>query len=116
MLPDENRLRNESDFGRLRKSKLKLVHPLVILVRTSNQLNVSRFAFPASKKVGNAVKRNRGRRLLREAVRAELSTIKPGWDCLFIVRSKTTQGTFSEVHAAVQQLLAKAGLIKDSTL
>ena len=113
MLPDENRLRNESDFGRLRKSKQKLVHPLLILVRCPNQLSVSRFAFPASRKVGNAVKRNRGRRLLRESIRAELQQIRPGWDCLLIVRSKTTSAAFSDVHAAVKELLTKANL-KDS--
>ena len=93
MLPDENRLRNKSDFSRLRKST-QLVHPLLILVRTPNKLDVSRFAFPASRKVGNAVKRNRGRRLLREAIRSELPNIRPGWDCLLIVRGKTTQQIF----------------------
>ena len=111
MLPDENRLRNESDFGRLRKSNQKLVHPLLILVRSPNELEVSRFAFPASRKVGNAVKRNRGRRLLRESIRAELTNIRPGWDCLIIVRTKTTHAGFSDVHKAVKQLLKKANLL-----
>ena len=111
MLPDENRLRNESDFSRLRKSNQKLVHPLLVLVLAPNQLNVSRFAFPASRKVGNAVKRNRGRRLLRESVRAELSDIRPGWDCLLIVRSRTTQATFSDAQRAVRKLLKKANLL-----
>lgn len=110
MLPDENRLRIESDFARLRKSKDKSVHPLFILIRSPNGLDVSRFAFPASKKVGNAVQRNRGRRLLRESIRAELQSIHPGWDCLLIVRSKTAQSSYAEVHAAVSQLLKRAGL------
>ena len=111
MLPDKNRLRHASDFGRLRKSSHKFVHPLAILVYAPNQADVARFAFPASKKVGNAVQRNRGRRLLRESVRAELPGIKPGWDCLLIVRSRTIGSNFADVRTAVNQLLNRAGLI-----
>ncbi len=111
MLPDENRLRNASDFSRLRKSNQKLVHPLVILIRCPNQLQVSRFAFPASKKVGNAVQRNRGRRLIREAIRLQLPNIEPGWDCLLIVRSRTTRSNFHDVESAINKLLKKAELI-----
>ena len=111
MLPDKNRLRHASDFGRLRKSSQKFVHPLVILVYGPNQVDATRFAFLASKRVGNAVQRNRGRRLLRESIRADLPDIKPGWDCLVIVRGRTVRSNFVEVHGAVHQLLSRAGLI-----
>ncbi|MEM8857492.1 MAG: ribonuclease P protein component [Chloroflexota bacterium] len=112
MLPDENRLRLATDFNRLRKNGNKFVHPLVVLVYIANQQNDSRFAFPASRKVGGAVQRNRARRLLREAVRYHLEDIKPGIDCILIARSKTTQANLNEVVNALDQLLKRADLKK----
>ena len=110
MLPDKNRLRLATDFSRLRKNGHKFVHPLAILVCGANQQEVVRFAFPASRKTGNAVKRNRARRLLREAVRLQLPSLKPGRDCLLIVRSRTAHASFAEITAAVDTLFGRADL------
>jgi ribonuclease P protein component len=68
----------------------------------------SRFAFTASRRVGNAVSRNRAKRLLRAAVLANLSAIRPGWDCLFIARKGTPDAAYETVEMAVSQLLSRA--------
>lgn len=112
MLPDKNRLRLATDFAQLRKNGQKFVHPLAILVCGPNQVDATRFAFPASRKTGNAVQRNRARRLLREGVRFQLTSLKPGWDCLLIVRGKTAQASFSDVGDAIDDLFKRAGLKK----
>ncbi|MFT5195316.1 MAG: ribonuclease P protein component [Cellvibrionaceae bacterium] len=112
MLPDKNRLRLATDFVQLRKNGHKFVHPLAVLVCGANHKDVIRFAFPASKKTGNAVQRNRARRLLREAVRLHLTSLEPGRDCLLIVRGKTSKASFAEVAAAVNILFDRAGLKK----
>lgn len=50
--------------------------------------NDARIGFTASKKVGNAVARNRAKRRLREAVRVLFPALaKPGWD--YVVVAKT---------------------------
>ncbi len=47
--------------------------------------------FTCSKKVGNAVQRNRAKRRLRAAVRAVLpSMARPGWDYVLIGRHSAT--------------------------
>ena len=113
MVPRQHRLTHRDDFARLRKQGRKKAHPLAVLVYCPNQLFVSRFGFVASKRVGHAVKRNRGKRLLREALRLTLKEmeIPSGWDCLFIVREKTPAAAFVDVQAAVLQLLARADLL-----
>jgi ribonuclease P protein component len=47
--------------------------------------------YTCSKKVGNAVARNRAKRRLREVARTVLPTMaKPGWDYVLIGRPQTT--------------------------
>jgi ribonuclease P protein component len=47
--------------------------------------------FTASKKIGNAVLRNRAKRRLREAARAVLPGLAhPGWDYVLVARPQAT--------------------------
>ncbi len=124
MLPKGHRLKRREDVLRVRRSGKAWRHPLAVLLVVPAQarstgtegaeldaIPPARFAFSASRRVGSAVARNRGKRLLREAVRSQLETIEPGWDCLFIAREGTPQADFAEVRAAVQKLLSRARLI-----
>jgi ribonuclease P protein component len=105
------RLRRSADFDLFRRSDQRWHHPLVVLVIKVNGLPFSRFAFLASKKVGKATRRNRAKRLLREAVRERFDSIRPGWDCLLIAKRGTSQAQYQEVKVAVEELLNRAQLI-----
>lgn len=111
MLQQQYRLRHSADLKRVRQQGEGRRHPLAILIVHPNELDVSRFAFVASRRVGNAVKRNRGRRLLREVVRLHLLEILPGYDCMFIVRRATPEASYVDVETAVLQLLARLKLL-----
>lgn len=111
MLHSANRLRRPADVERVRQQGRSLRHPLVILLVLSNDLETSRFAFVASRRVGNAVKRNRAKRLLREAVRLHQKQIAPAWDCVFIARPLLSQASYQETETAVLQLLKRARLL-----
>ena len=106
------RLRSKDRFQQVRRQGRSYKHRLVILVALPNDLAHSRFGFTASKRIGNAVKRNRARRLMREAVRLRLDEIEPGWDLVFIARRPIVNASFHEVRAACDQLLAQANLLK----
>ena len=111
----KHRLKRSRDFARVRADGKSWAHRLVVLAAVPNGGGVSRFGFIASKRVGNAVKRNRAKRLLREAVRQNFSFIPAGWDCVLIARAPLPEATFAQVKAAVTQLLERAGLWSHSS-
>ena len=95
---------------RVRRQGQSWRHPLFVLLIRANEQEISRFAFIASRAVGNAVVRNRAKRLLREVVRTHLPQIAVGWDCLLIAGKRLPQASFTEVDTAVIQLLIRANL------
>ena len=87
---------------------------LAISILANEQLQ-SRFAFSVSRRVGNAVTRNRIKRLMREAVRQYLPLVGGGWDVLLIARARTRGATFEQVQRAVADLLRVSRLWTGST-
>ena len=111
MLPQSYRLRRSSDLTLVQKHGRSWRHPFCILLVRQGGSRLSRFAFVASRRVGNAVIRNRVKRLLREAVHLHLDEIQPGWDCVWIARPRLPLASFAEVETAVLQLLKRSKLL-----
>lgn len=109
-----HRLRRSYDFARVRLNGRSWAHRLLVLAVVPNGLEVSRFGFVVSRRVGGAVRRNRVRRLLRETTRRNMSLIPNGWDCVLIARTPLSVATFSQTEAALVQLLQRAFLWRPS--
>ncbi|MFC1939635.1 ribonuclease P protein component [Chloroflexota bacterium] len=86
------------------------VSRLVVMKALPNGLSWSRYGLSVSKKVGNAVTRNRVKRLLREILRVE--TLKSGWDIVFIARPAVANADYSSLKRAVDSLLSRAYLLE----
>ena len=64
--------------------------------------------FTASRKVGNAVKRNRARRRLKALVREMIASgANPGLDLVLIARPATVDRPFDELRRDLQQSLQR---------
>lgn len=61
--------------------------------------------------MGNAVQRNRAKRLLREAIRPHLPAITPGWDVILIARAPMAGAAFQDIQLALNRLLHQARLL-----
>jgi len=102
------RIRGASSFAKLRHGGRRVHHPLVILFHAENELEYSRYAVSASRRLGNAVKRNRAKRRLREAIRHHREGTSAGWDYLLVARSGAATSSFQEITDAVGDLLRRA--------
>jgi ribonuclease P protein component len=109
----EHRLKHSHDFARVRTDGRSWSHRLLVLAAISNELGLSRFGYIVSGRLGKAVRRNRAKRLLREAVRRNLLCLPEGWDCVLIARTALAAATFSEVESAVVELFKRASLWRD---
>ena len=82
--------------------------PFVLLVMRTD-LGLPRAGFTVSKKVGNAVVRNRARRRLREAARLAMPELAvPSADHVFIARRQDAELPFEELLAITRKALEKA--------
>ncbi len=107
------RLTRDEDFQRVRREGRSWANTWLVLVASPNSMDHSRFGFSVGKRIGKAVQRNRVKRLLREAAHQNLERVAPGWDLVFIARPPMQVATFSQVRAAMSQLLWQTHLLLD---
>ena len=105
------RLTRSTDFKRVRNAGKSYAHPLVVLVATPATENSIRIGFTAGRSVGGAIERNRAKRLLREAMRMLLPSVRTGWDLVLIARQPLPTATFEQVQATLSQLFRRANLL-----
>lgn len=88
-------------------------HPLVVLIAFPNEQGKPRIGVSAGRSVGNAVQRNRAKRLLREGLRPLIPAIAPGWDILLLAREPLASSTCQQAQDAIILLLSRAHLLEE---
>jgi ribonuclease P protein component len=107
------RLKRRADFLRVAAARRKWAAPGLILQAAPQPDSESteaeiRVGFTASRKVGNAVKRNRARRRLKALVREMIATdADPGLDLVLIARTATVDRPFDELRRDLRQSLQR---------
>ena len=121
MLPAEQRLRENRDFrliyarGRSHADSLAVIYVLRRNGDHANAAPVRRIGFVVSKKLGDAVVRNRIKRRLREAVRLCLPDLREGpFDLIFVGRTGAKGAEWSTILATVGELLRRAGMLREN--
>jgi len=99
------RLKKTSDFQRVRRLGKAIAHPLVVSIYLTNHTDETRIGVAAGKSLGNAVARNKAKRLLRAAVAPLLPEIEPGYDILLIARKPILKVNSTQVHQALKKSL-----------
>ena len=108
----KNVLSGKRNFDRVYKKGKSTAHKYVVVFFKENGLSYGRIAFLASKKVGNAVMRNRARRLMKESVRTSGLDFT-GFDVIFIARNTIKKETkCADVKKSLMSAIGKTAIVK----
>ena len=101
-------LNSQKDFDSVYRFGKSQASKYVVLFYRKNGLGYSRISYLASKKVGNSVKRNRARRLMREAFRLSGKAVNQGYDLILIARNGIADAGMRDVMQSEMTAFRKA--------
>ena len=88
-------------------------NPALVLYVNKNRAGLCRIGITTSKKIGNAVQRNRARRVIREALRQLYPEFASRHcDIVLVARTKTVYRSSTEIQSVMRELLRSAGLMQ----
>lgn len=105
------RLRQSSQFARLRAEGRVWQQQALLLSLVPNGLAHNRYGFIVSKQIGKAVMRNRLRRQLRACLRLLHHKLAQGYDLAVVAKPALAKMDYAALCAVLHSLLKQAKLI-----
>lgn len=104
-------LKQNHEFRRLYQKGKSAVSPYFAVYCRKTKYPVSRLGITTGVKLGNAVKRNRARRRIRELYRTNEQHLRCGYDIVVVARTRLIYGRYWELERSFLNLMKKLGLL-----
>jgi ribonuclease P protein component len=101
------KIKKNAEFRKIYNSRKSVADRNMVLYFLSNDKEDCRFGFTVSKKIGNAVTRNRIRRLFGEVCRLNKEKFPVGYDFILLARREIVGLDFSQIEKGLLGLLKK---------
>jgi ribonuclease P protein component len=108
MLQKQYRLRKRYDFKRTYQRGKSVKNRNFVICYAKNHSDSVKIGFSVSKKIGKAVERNRVKRKLRAAARAQLESFRPGYNYIIIARPPIKEESVEKLERQLKARLAEA--------
>ena len=105
-LTRDERLHLKREFDRLFENGRAFHFPELLVRAAPNERKLSRLGLSVGRRVGNAVRRNRAKRLLREAYRLNKGLLTVPCDIVMVPRQGWRTSTFAAIEPTVQKALS----------
>ena len=107
-------LKENRDFHRLYKKGKSFVSPVLVSYILKNKTDNLRYGITTGKKIGNAVRRSRARRVIRAAFRECAPNLKSGYDIVFVARGKTPFVKSTKIKSIMEYQFNNAGIYRNT--
>lgn len=104
-------LKRNVDFRRIYRRGRSAADPALVVYYCKNRAGFCRIGITVSKKTGNAVERNRAKRIIREAFRTLAPYVCEPCDFVFVARSRTKLLKSTDVERAMRAVFVREGLM-----
>ena len=102
------RLRKHAEFSNAFANGKSVANKILVLYSyRRSEADPARFGYSVSKRVGNAVIRNRVKRRLQSIMREVAPTMQSGYDYVWIARNRAAEVSFDRLKAAVLELVKR---------
>ena len=106
-----NVLKESKDFEKIIKNNKSYRSKNFFIYLQHHDENTYHFGLSVGKKIGNAVRRNKVKRQLREIISE--NDYQKNFDCIIIVRREINNANFSEIKEDLNYALKKLSIIKE---
>ena len=114
-LPKSSIIRNKFEFNRVYSKGRSYVNQMMIIHVVNSDNVKGKVGFAVGKKIGNAVVRNRIKRLMREAYRIGQHSINQNISMILIARKPLIEAKSYFVQKSFMELCKKAKILKRSS-
>lgn len=104
------KINQNKEFKRIYSRGNSLVSGCLVTYFLKNTTRDKKIGITTSKKIGNAVNRNRARRIIFEAYRKILSHVRSGYDYVFLARNRTCTSKTQDIVKSMIFQIKRAGL------
>ncbi len=108
-------IKSNCDFRRAYGKGKVFQAPALVSYVLKNRAGICRIGITTSKKIGNAVERNRARRVIRAAYQSIESKVNGNYDIIFVARTKTKYIKSTSLETIMLSQLKQAGVINEET-
>ena len=107
--PKSARILRSSDFRKVYDSGVRISGPYfaAFCLRVDRTTGGPRLGFTVARAFGGAVKRNRAKRCIREALRVRLPEVGPQWDIVLNPRRLVLDASPDELRREIDRLVSK---------
>lgn len=106
-LKKSSKLTKNKNFQAVYKGGRSIANRMLVLYMLPNQSSCRKAGFAAGKRLGNAVVRNRVKRMMREAFRLNQEKLPAGYDFILVGRQPAVAAKTQDVAAALLNICSR---------